>query len=373
MAYFSAWAVFRWQRVWWTVIVCGVALMVNTTYAPVSLSGYLIVYLLLSLLLVVRANVATYEQEWRVARVAYSSELVFSFLRAGLAISILAILLAWVTPKALASRPLEEVWDKLAEPWRRIQDQTSRVFQDLNYRNEPDYIYSERFMRFGGPVNLPDTPVLDAAAPKGRYWRVMAFHEYNGAGWNNTDSDTILIDRNEQLLAVPEFELRDEFTQTITLLQDLGPEGMIAAGGQPLRTSLPIRAVVSLVALEQDMVEARKTTLAFATPGDPSVLYSREPLKAGDSYQVYSSFSTADVESLQQAGTDYPAWIVPRYLQVARLFAQPGAHPGRADHHRCADSLRQGGSHRALPAPDSLQRSDSRAGFDPGRCGLFFV
>ena len=316
MAYFSAWAVFRWQRVWWAVIVCGAALMVNTTYAPESITGYLIVFLLFSLLLVVRANIATYEQEWRVARIAYSSELVLSFLRAGLAISLLAILLAWATPKALASRPLEEVWDKLAEPWRRIQDQSARVFQDLNYRNEPNYIYSDRSMRFGGPVDLPDTPVFDAEAPKGRYWRVMVFHEYNGVGWNNTDYDTILIDQNEQLLAVPEFELREEFTQTITLQQDLGPEGMIAAGGQPLRASVPIRAVVSLVVLEQDMVQDRKAPSMFATPGDPSVLYSREPLKAGQSYQVYSSLSTADAQSLRKAGTDYPAWVMPRYLQL---------------------------------------------------------
>jgi transglutaminase-like putative cysteine protease len=316
MAYFSAWAVFRWQRVWWAVIVCGVALMVNTTYAPVSISGYLIVFLLFSLLLVVRANIAFYEQEWRVARIAYSSELVLSFLRAGLTISLLAILLAWATPKALASRPLEQVWDKLAEPWRRIQDQSARVFQDLNYRNEPNYIYSDRSMRFGGPVNLPDTPVFDAQASKGRYWRVMVFHEYTGVGWNNTDSDTILINQNEQILAVPEFELREEFTQTITLQQDLGPEGMVVAGGQPLRTSVPIRAVVSLVVLEQDMIQDRKVSPSFATPGDPSVIYSREALKAGQSYQVYSSFSMADAQSLREAGTDYPAWVIPRYLQL---------------------------------------------------------
>jgi transglutaminase-like putative cysteine protease len=316
MAYVSAWAIFRWQRAWWAVIICGMALMLNNIYAPTSLNGYLIAFLFFALLLVVRTNVAFHEQEWRVARVAYNSELVFSFLRAGLVISILAILLAWATPKALASRPFEQVWVKIGEPWRRFQDQSSRVFQNLNYQNPARYIYSDRSVRFGGAVNLSDMPIIDVQSPVGRYWRVMAYHEYTGFGWNNTDTDTVLIDGNAQVLAVPEFDLRREITQTITLQQDLGPEGMIAAASQPLRAQLPLRAVVSLVTHEDDLVRSPDASPKYALPGDPSVLYSRQALKAGQSYQVYSSLSQADAESLRDAGTNYPNWVTPRYLQL---------------------------------------------------------
>jgi transglutaminase-like putative cysteine protease len=316
MAYFSAWAIFRWQRVWWAVIVSGLALMLNTIYAPTSLTGFLIAFVFFALLLVVRTNVAFHEQEWRVARIAYNSELVFSFLRAGLLLSVMAILLAWVTPKALAGRPLGQVWDKIGEPWRRFQDQSSRVFQDLNYRNPPLYMYSDRAVQFGGPVHLSDTPIIDVEASIGRYWRVMAYQEYTGSGWNNTDTDTILIEANEQTLAVPEFDLRREMTQTITLHQDLGENGAIIAASQPLRARLPLRAVVSFVTHQDDMIPSRREGIRFAVPGDPSVLYSRDSLEAGQSYQVYSSLSVADVASLREAGTDYPNWVTPRYLQL---------------------------------------------------------
>ncbi len=322
MAYFAAWAIFRWQRVWWAVIVCGMALMLNNTYAPTNLTAFLIAFLFFSLLLVVRANVAFHEQEWRIARVAYSSELVFSFLRAGLVISILAILLAWVTPKAVASRPLGEVWDKLGEPWRRFQDQSSRVFQNLNYQNPPMYIYSDRSVRFGGPVKLTDTPIMEVEAPTGRYWRVMAYQEYTGFGWNNTDTDTILIDANDQVLAMPEFDLRQEMTQTISLQQDLGADGAIIAASQPLRAQVPLRAVVSMVTHEEDLVRSRNVTPRFAVPGDASVLYSRDPLQAGDTYQVYSSISVADEESLRRSGIAYPNWVTPRYLQLPDSLPQ---------------------------------------------------
>jgi hypothetical protein len=316
MAYCSAWAIFRWQRVWWAVIFCGFGMMLNNIYAPVSLTGYLIAFLFFALLLVVRTNVAFYEQEWRIAKVAYNSELVFSFLRAGLVISVLAILLAWAAPRALASRPFEEVWTKLGEPWRRFQDQSSRVFQNLNYQNPPRYITSDRSIRFGGAVSLSDTPIVDVKSPLGRYWRVMAYQEYTSQGWNNTDTDTILIDQNAQLLALPDFDLRREVTQTVILRQDLGPDGTIVAANQPLRAQIPLRAVVSLVTHDDDLVRSRDYSPRFTSPGDPSVLYSREPLKAGESYQVYSSFSVADAESLRQGHTSYPTWVTPRYLQL---------------------------------------------------------
>jgi transglutaminase-like putative cysteine protease len=322
VAYVSAWAIFRWQRVWLAVILCGVALMVNITYAPKNLTGYLIAFVLFALLLVVRTSLAFYQQEWRVAKVGYSSELVYAFFRAGLTITVLAIFLAWVAPAALASRPVQDVWDRVTEPWQQLKDESTRLFQDLNYQNEPATIYFARAMRFSGAVELTDAPVMDIRAATGRYWRVMSFHEYTGDGWNNTDYNTILIEENEQRLLTPEFELRREVTQTVTLHQNFGAQGSIAAASQPLRSALPLQAVVSYVEPEEEIEEESDLVPASPVPSDPSVLYSRIPLNAGDSYQVVSSLTRADMESLGEAGTDYPDWVTPRYLQLPESLPQ---------------------------------------------------
>jgi transglutaminase-like putative cysteine protease len=317
MAYFAAWAVFRWQRVWWAVIVCGLAILLNINYALANLTIYLVLYLLAALLLVVRASVAYYEQEWRRNQVGYSPGLVSSFLQAGLAVSVAVILLGWLTPGALASRSLQPVWQKVTEPWRRLQEESARVFRDLNYQNPPPLVaMSERRMWFGGPVNLEDIPVVDVDAASGRYWRVMAFHDYVGDGWVNTDPDTVLLDENEQTLAFPELDLRFEMTQTVTLHQDLGPNEGLVAAGQPLRADIPMRAAVSFVTNEEAVGRTPERSVFPAAPGDPSILYARQPLKAGEQYGVLSSLSGADEESLRQAGTDYPSWVDPRYLQL---------------------------------------------------------
>lgn len=316
VAYVSAWAIFRWQRVWLAVILCGVALMVNITYAPKNLTGYLIAFVLFALLLVVRTSLAFYQQEWRVAKVGYSPELVYAFFRAGLTITVVAIFLAWAAPATLASRPVQDIWDKVTEPWQQLKDESNRLFQDLNYQNKPATIYFARAMRFSGAVELTDAPVMDIAASTGRYWRVMSFHEYTGDGWNNTDYNTILIEENEARLVAPEFKLRREVTQTVTLHQNFGAQGSIAAASQPLRSALPLQAVVSYVAPEVDGAEGDELVPPSPVPSDPSVLYSRIPLNAGDSYQVVSSLTRADMESLAGAETEYPDWVAPRYLQL---------------------------------------------------------
>jgi transglutaminase-like putative cysteine protease len=323
MAYFCAWAVFRWQRVWWAVIVCGVAILLNMNYAAANLTIYLILFLLFALLLVVRASLAFYEQQWREAHIGYSPELISVFLRAGLFFSIVVILLAWVAPAALASRPLQPFWDKIGEPWRNFQERSAKVFQDLNYQNEPPLVsLGDRRMWFGGPVNLSDTPVAEVDATTGRYWRVVVFHEYTSDGWLSNDPDIILIGENEQDLAFPELDLRFEMSQTVTLLRDWQTADALIAAAQPLRAGLPLRAAVTFVTHEEDLVRAPDASAFPAAPGDPSALYARRQLRAGESYEVLSSVTKADEESLRQAGISYPAWVTPRYLQLPESLPQ---------------------------------------------------
>jgi transglutaminase-like putative cysteine protease len=157
---------------------------------------------------------------------------------------------------------------------------------------------------------------MDVQASTGRYWRVMVFHDYRGDGWANTDLSQVLIGENEQRLALPDLRLRREITQTITLRQDLGPQGTIAAAAQPLRSELPLQVVVGHVTRPEEEGQDPGSTPLPSIASDPSVLYSRRPLRAGDGYQVISSLTIADRDSLREAGDEYPNWVVPRYLQL---------------------------------------------------------
>lgn len=323
VAYYSAWAIFRRQQAWWAVILTGLALLVNVTAAKRSLTGYFLAFLIIALLLIVRTSLASYQQEWRRSRVRYGDDLVGSSLRAGLIISVVAIVLAWLAPEALASRPLRQAWDRVSEPWRRIQEESSRMFPDLNYQNQPPVIRYSRAMRFGGPVELTDAPVADVRADGGRYWRFAAFHEYNGNGWTNTDVTTLLLEAGEEGVAQPEFRARHELSQTVVLLQDMGVDGVLLAAAQPIQVSLPVRAVMGYLTPEEERGLTPADAMFPGGPGDPTLLYPREPQVQGATYGVLSSVTHADEVSLRLSGTDYPDWIVPRYTVL------PESVPGR--------------------------------------------
>ena len=49
---------------------------------------------------------------------------------------------------------------------------------------------------------------------------------------------------------------------------------------------------------------------------DVEAVFSQEPVAPGDTYSVAGLTSTAGPEQLRSAGTDYPAWVSERYLQL---------------------------------------------------------
>ncbi len=283
---------------------------------------YILLFLLTAMLLVVRTNLAFRVREWEASRVGYDTDIVYGFLRAGLVISVVAIALAWVAPSALASRPFQEFWDKIGEPWRRLQDQSSRIFNNLNYRNEPVFVSFGLSTRFGGAVNLSDDPVIDVESLYARYWRVIVFHEYTAGGWNNTDQTVVPLEPGQAPLASPPFDLRLDITQTITLRQKPRPAG-------PDRRGRPAHSQPFAGRRSRQRCDRRDRV----HPGSVRPLPSSTPCRAMPRRSMSGNCSkqasptrsfrrspSPTRESLRAAGTEYPSWIVPRYLQLPDAF-----------------------------------------------------
>jgi transglutaminase-like putative cysteine protease len=324
VAYTSAWAIFRWGRAWWAVILCGVAMIVNVTSAPQHQTWILLAFLLAALLLIVRTSLASYEQEWRRDRVNYGGDVVLGFLRAGLAVSVLAIGLAWIVPEAVAGNRLQEAWAKVSQPWGKVQDRWEEAFQDLNSRQAPPVVLVSRSMEFSGPVKLTDLPIMDIESPSGRYWRSHTYDAYLGWGWLNTDDDTLtLVAGSDQLLTQPVYSEREILTQTVTLRGDLGMGQALTAAGDPLVMGVPVQAVVSYMTTTVDVDSLGPSSRGAPELSGASLLYTPQGMPAGTSYTARSSLSEVTIEALRQAGSDYPAWVLTRYLQL------PESLPGR--------------------------------------------
>jgi transglutaminase-like putative cysteine protease len=314
LAYVAAWATFRTHRIWWAILPTATVLLISVYWGPPRLLVFLIAYVGFMLLFFIRFNLFCQQQAWLEAHVRYDSEIVWDFLRYGLAFIVVVMVLAWGAPGAAASEEMATFWARFSEPWERIQDTWNRLFFTSRYYGDARPNAFGETMSLGGAVHLGDQVVMDVASPGGRYWRATVYDEYTGSGWQNNDEGMAYLDSYDPDFVVPRFEMRRFITQTYTSY--LPGRTQLFAAAQPVGVDLPTKVLASRVPgrLPED-----------GRPGElfnASMIYARAPLGGGESYRVVSAIPAADEDSLRAAGTDYPQWAKARYLQLPDSLPQ---------------------------------------------------
>lgn len=310
LGFYGAWFLFRAHWVWGAVLPAGVAVFLSVYYAPPRLTIYLVLYLFLALVLVVRANVYSREREWRAQRVVYDPQIGLEFLRGGFLLSLVVVALAWVIPRPDAQARLGEYWRRLEGPMARVQQEWSRLYASLGYREQTGLSGFGRTLTLGGAVNLGSTPMLEVQADEPHYWRAVVMDRYTGSGWADTSSTTLKLAAGAPLNDWSAYGARRVLLQIVTL--ERGGDLLLFAAGEPLQVQVPVRA---LGTVPPEGLEAP------AGGGfDLAAIYAQR-LGRDSQYQAVSLVSTANIHDLRGAGTRYPAWVSERYLQV------PGSLP----------------------------------------------
>jgi transglutaminase-like putative cysteine protease len=313
-AYVATWATFRTHRIWWAILPTATVLLISVYWGPPRLLMFLIAYVGFMLLFFIRFNLFCQQQAWSKAHVRYDSEIVWDFLRYGLAFIVVVMVLAWGAPGAAASEEMATFWARFSEPWERVKDTWNRLFFTSRYYGDARPNVFGETMSLGGAVHLGDQVVMDVASPGGRYWRATVYDEYTGSGWQNNDEEMAYLDFYDPDFVVPQFEMRRFITQTYTSY--LPGRTQLFAAAQPVGIDRPTK------------IRANRVPGRLPEDGRPgelfnaSMIYARAPLEGGESYRVISAIPAADEDSLRAAGTDYPQWVKTRYLQLPDLLPQ---------------------------------------------------
>lgn len=315
VGYLTIWLMFHSGRVWPAIIPGGLVLLVNYYYAPRDLTFWLLLYILLALLLIIRFNLFEYQRLWRAEKVYFRPDISFDFLRDGVIFSVLLLGIAWYLP-SLVTPPSAELFERFEGEWRDVQDQWNRLFANLNYRPTTTVDTFGQSLTLGGPRNLTNEPVMDVRAERGRYWRAVVFDEYTGQSWRSKDESTIEIGPSTLSALPPSFDQRRPITQTFTIFRDGGL--VLYALSNPVWTSLDARAYTTFVDKERVAPQDRNQWIRLTRDWTQDLTYlkSRSSIDAGEPYQVVSDVSMATVEQLQTAGANYPEWVRARYLQL---------------------------------------------------------
>lgn len=314
LGYLAAWYTYRWRREWQAILPLGIALLLINYYyyGPAKLHLYLILMLLCALLFIVHMHFVHRSEHWRSARVGFSPDLWYAFVRSGMVVAAAMLLIAWAAPPASANSAIAGFLNRAGGPWRTVGETWQRLFSAVKSYGQVSSDAYGRLLVLGGPVQLSDIPIMDIAAPRltdsRYYWRAMTYDEYNGVSWQNTDEELKYFDPQNPDLAVPDFQGRREVTQTIVTF---------------LPSSTLLYSAAQLIWVDREaVIQYSKTPTGLA---NISSIRARDPLHQGDIYTVISSVTVASQSALRRAaegypenriGEAYPDWVSSRYLQL---------------------------------------------------------
>lgn len=308
--YLAGWAVFRWRNPWLALVPAGVGILTNISYLPGQPSIAFILFLFAAILLFTRLQLLRTIMRWQGQRAALPQLLSVEVLHAGAWVAVLLILMAWLVPTGGELDRVSAGWERVTQPVTDRVDRFGQVFLGIDSKRGNLIHHFDNALPLQGRVKLEDDPMYVVTLPTDAelrrdeflHLRSTAFDEYTRAGWKLSEAERDALPGTTIEAAsfgTPETrtQLRRPVVTQIDVIEPLSDRRLLAVG-DPLATDVEAELVTGPAAID----------LAALQPG--------ERVRSGDRYVTVGTISAANPEILVGAGTDYPAWVTERYLQL---------------------------------------------------------
>jgi transglutaminase-like putative cysteine protease len=304
---YAGYTLTRHANAWRATLPIGFTVIVIQAYDPflARRAGFLAAILLFSIMLVARMNFIQRRAAWKSKRTYIPPDISYDWVRFTLVVAILIVTVAWTFPILADTMPVvEDVWQEARRPWVELQDRMKNLFGSLQasvglYRE----YYSDTFSLGLGSA-LTEEPILAVKAPPRGfegvrfYWRAYAYDKFESTRWVSTIKTPIPMGAEEEQFSVEGTIGRRMYSFIFT---PQSPMATLFTPSQPLWISREATAYGN--------------RLEGETP-DIVTVEAKRPVFRGDAYEVRSSLATITEAELRQAGTDYPQWVIERYLQL---------------------------------------------------------
>ena len=369
--FLGAWLFLRFGNFWGVFVLGGIGLLSNLTFLPPNTAFHLGMYLFTALLLVARVQAIRRKQEWEKRAVKVDDHLAGLSLSDSFGITVLVISVAFLLPVAPKWDVANDAYETMRNPLETMEDDFNRLFAGLPARRPLGFRIWDDVMALQGSIYPTTTQVLWVDSPTEMYWKARTYSTYNGQGWISDHTITKPLGYTSDF-TLPEADLqREEVTYFVTPLYEskklfsgnqvleVNQDVVIETQATPVYTidlidlqrldsSLPKHlqevgdGLIGVMELAGDFVadtvlamslppqfrldrvdrvdgRAVGIQLTEALPAVPEVLSVTKPkgkFKVGETYEITSAISQAKPQELFEAGTDYPAWVLDRYLQL---------------------------------------------------------
>lgn len=315
LAYMTMWLVFHARRPWLAVVANAVVLLINLNQTTNDEFYFLIVFLVLTLLLLVRFTLAENVRHWRQAGLRFSPDLGWDFMQAGAIFAVIVALVPNLLPIAQPDPALVNYWNSSDSPLSQAEQRMQQLFSGVNGRGPGGVGFFSPTLALVGNVNLPQTQVLHYTVSNplqndpSQYLITEAFSTYDGIdSWTRGQTtDQQYAPRQTQPASTKDYRL-----DTYNVVFDATPTGgerfILAPGSSAASFSIPSVAQVSVPTHE------------------PVTWLSQQPIAPGSGYTASGYVSTASVDQLDavpypaqasESGQDvYPQDILDQYLNT---------------------------------------------------------
>lgn len=313
LAYLTIWLIFIARRPWLALIANAVVLLINLNQSTNDQFYFLIVFLVLMLLLLVRFALAENIRQWRRIGLRFSPDLGWDFMQAGAIFAVVVAVVPNLLPLAQPNQTLLTYLTSDQSPVTRIQQQFQNWFGGVNGKGNGSYSFFDNNLTLVGSVNLPDTPILSYTTPDSgqadpsQYLMTEVFSSYDGSGWLRPQS-TVRNWQPDQLLPASSSDTHLD-TYRITFLSTPG-------GGQ---------RYIFAPGSDAAMFNIASSSLSSVNSQEPVTWLAQSPLQVHGSYTASGYVSNASVQQLESVpfpsdtaasgvSSQYSAKILDEYL-----------------------------------------------------------
>jgi transglutaminase-like putative cysteine protease len=311
----TAYALVRSKQIGRLLAPLFLAIILIHTYDPLvpARFAYLMVFSFLALLVIGRLFYLQQKEHWRQRQFYIPSQLSSDTLQISLGFVLVILVFALILPANRSQwDTMVRVWEKVKQPFQSLRQDFENAFSSLRITTQIETEFYERTLNLGRGIELNEQEIFTAIAhtklpEQARiYWRSRVYDTYENGQWRLSDVSTLDFPSNAFDAKQPSFPNRPARLYSFTIYPH-----------QPLQTFiLPAQPHWINLAAEIEYVENADGSMDLLAVRSPN------PLPAGKTYNVRSSLSDLTVEQLQQAGEDYPDWVIERYLQLPTSLSE---------------------------------------------------
>lgn len=289
LAYTSAWLVYRTRNPWLMITANAIVLLINLSSVDPGYIIFLVVFLMASLLLLLRFNLYESMRRWRRQGLRYPDDIGWDVMQAGAIISVGILIFSWLLPGTYTNDTASQIWNSNSNPWQQAENTWNRIISLNGGANPSNHGNFRDSLTLGGNPNLNHDTVLTftvqgATTNEPIYLASLNYDTYlkSSSTWTNSPTET-QVEKANSLYTASGFAMTRTITQKITVVSPLNEQYPYVLGAS-------------------DITSYNAAANIMSNKGNGSVVAwvgQNGGFGAGAHYTVVSTVSAADVQTLR--------------------------------------------------------------------------